>query len=212
MIGGEWNEWMRSPASADGPNTTSPTSTCHPRHRRALRTGPRRRRHDPGGAVRPVLRRPRLPVYRPRGPSLDVRHARARREPRRGRGRDQHADPRHQLAVSTRAPGAAAVDLTLAALADPVRRRSSSCSPSDRIERASSPRALGVSPPVMSRHLRRAARPRSWSTRSTRPSTPGCASSRFAAADGRAEGVAGRRRSRVGPAARRVQGPRGATR
>ena len=59
MIGGEWNEWMRSPASVDGHNTTSVHVEVDPRHRRALRACPRRRRHDRRRAVGPVLRRPR---------------------------------------------------------------------------------------------------------------------------------------------------------
>ena len=214
MIGGEWNEWMRSPASTDGRNTDEHPRRGAARHRRALRTGPGRRRPDPGRAGRSVLRRPRLPVRRPRGSSLDVRHARARRHPRRGRGRDRHPDPRHRTGSERAQPRHAVrarVDLTLAALADPVRRRSIELL-AERPHRAGElAGALGVSPPVMSRHLRVLRDRASWSTRSIRRSTPRVRIySLRTAADGRAEGVARRRRSRMGPAARRVQGPRGA--
>ena len=62
---------------------------------------------------------------------------------------------------------------TLAALADPVRRRSVELL-AERPRRAGElAEALGVSAPVMSRHLRVLRAP-TWSRRSTRPSMPGC--------------------------------------
>ena len=80
MIGAEWNEWMRSPASVDGHNTTSVhvdvTGDIDAHCERARAAGATIARR----AVGPVLRRPRVPLHRPRGPPLDVLHARARRD------------------------------------------------------------------------------------------------------------------------------------
>ena len=74
----------------------------------------------------------------------------------------------------------------------------------------SSPPRVGVSPPVMSRHLRvlRDARPGRGGAPAVRRARPHHLVA--AAADGRVEGVVGRRRGRVERAAGGVQGPRGA--
>ena len=82
--------------------------------------------------------------------------ARTRRLARRGRSRNRHAHPCSQLAVS---PWSAArterdgVDLTLGALADPVRRRSVELLAECPHRAGELAEALGVSPAVMSRHL-----------------------------------------------------------
>jgi len=125
MIGGEWNEWMRSPALARRAQHDEHARRGDPRHRRALCARPRRRRRDPRRTGRPVLRRPGLPVRRSGGAPLDVRHACPRRPSRRGGGRHRHTHPRAGLAVSTASAARAddALDATLDALADPVRRR-----------------------------------------------------------------------------------------
>ena len=82
--------------------------------------------------------------------------ARTRRLARRGRSRNRHAHPCSQLAVS---PWSAArterdgVDLTLGALADPVRRCSVELLAECPHRAGELAEALGVSPAVMSRHL-----------------------------------------------------------
>ncbi len=209
MVGAEWNEWMRSPASVDGHTTAS----VHVDVARDIDAHCERARA--AGAT--IVAEPSdqfygdrdVPLHRPRGPPLDVRDARARREPRRGRGRDRHADLRHHLAVSARAT-AAAVDRTLAALADPVRRRSVELlaeRPRRAGELAAGRRRVATGhEPAPAGAARRGARRRGApAVRRARPHHLVAAE-----ADGCVEGVAGRRRDRVERAAGRVQGPRGA--
>ena len=118
MVGAEWTELVRSPASVGGANTQSFTSSL------------------PSGLDEHCERaRPRAPTiaaepedqfYGDRstapldleGSSLDVREHSPRGHAGRGRGRARPADHRHAVGVS----GSRQLDDTLAALADPVRR------------------------------------------------------------------------------------------
>ena len=215
MIGGEWNEWMRSPASIGGTNTTSTHVEVVQRHRRALRAGPRRRRR--GSWSSPPTSSTATASYRCADPEghhwTFAMHV---RDVTRSEAEAAIGQPitRHELG-SDAAPAAlrATLDLTLAALADPVRRRSVELL-AERPRRAGELAAeLGVSPPGDEPSPAGAPRP---PISSSEEHPPFDARVRIyslrAGADDRAQGVARRRRGGLGPAARRVQGPRGATR
>ncbi|MEZ5178668.1 MAG: hypothetical protein R2746_10420 [Acidimicrobiales bacterium] len=77
MVGGEWAEWARSPASIGGVNT----QTAHVELAGGL--GTHCERAQPRGLIaartgRPVLRRPHVPGRRPRGPRVWTFAARVR--------------------------------------------------------------------------------------------------------------------------------------
>src|SRR5215813_4055586 len=126
-----------------------PVDPCPPDRgdRRPLRARPGGGRRDPAGAGRPVLRRPHLSRARSGGPCLDLRPDRARGVARGGGAGERAHDRR--LGVST-----AALDRTLAALADPHRRRVIELL-RERPRRAGElADAVGLNPPALSRHLR----------------------------------------------------------
>jgi len=146
MIGGEWTDTHKSPRSAGGVTT----QTVHlDKDVDAHCARARSRRHDPCRALRPVLWRSHLPCRGSRGSRLVVRTDGEAGIARASRGGERAQDRR--LGVSQSAAG---IDRTLAALADPHRRRVIELL-RERPHRAGElAQRTGLALPAMSRHLR----------------------------------------------------------
>ena len=178
MIGAEWAEWVRSPAERRRGEHPDRARAARRRASTSTASGP-----GPPGPM--IVAEPEDQFYGDRtyravdleGPPVDVLDARARRHPGRGRGGDRPADHGHRLAVS--AP-AAPLDETLAALADPVRRRAVELlaerpAPGRRAGRRAGHHAVGDEQAPAGAAPERARRPRP-----TPSSTPGSGSTRCA--------------------------------
>ncbi len=155
MVGNEWSADHTSPLSIGGKNTQTvhiQLTTDVDAHCERARGGGRR---NPDGAGDPVLRRPHLSLSRPGGPHLDGRPDRRDRDPRTGRGGQRAED--HGVGVTARAAARAApaeLDRTLAALADPNRRRVVDLLSHGPRAAGDLARELDLTPPAMSRHLK----------------------------------------------------------
>ena len=145
MIGAEWTDYVASPASTGGRNTmTASILLAEGLDAHCARAGGRR--GDRPRAGRPVLWRPHLFRARCRRTRVDLRPDRRRGDARAGRKRQRPQD--RGLDLSAR------LDRTLAALADPARRRMVEML-RQRPHRAGEIAArLRLNPPLVSRHLK----------------------------------------------------------
>ena len=154
MIGAEWNDSVRSPASNGGTNSQNvhvQLDTDIDEHCEHARSAGATIAADPSDQFYGDR------VYRahdPEGHQWTFAMHVPRRQPGRGRGRHRPADHGARLGVTGPAGSGAQLDRTLVALADPRRRRAIELLPSRPHRAGELAGALDLTPSAMSRHLK----------------------------------------------------------